>query len=872
MSAICKTIEIHGDNLQPLLDYTSNELKTSLEENGLENLLSYAANEEKTSIILPGENEKSMLVTGVLCNPNTANEEFLYIRNKYREEHPENTAVFEYEDKKTNSRRTAQKSPVTAIHLIQSFKETNMDPIIANQIGVELCERLGVQACVDTHMNKEHIHNHIVINAYMPDGNSKFSMNNEKRIAIRRMSDEIQREFGLDIEFNDPELQQEISKGSLNYAEWHSKKLGTSWKDEMRQDIIAIREIADTVDEYKDIMSDYGYKVDKEKDGNIRWFNTNNDKVIWDKSLGDDYITSNLYNLNNKTPVIVEKPFDEIAKRHSKIIDISRYNIKGKRRTKLEMLIRRTIFLIQKVAKMLKNKKYPVNKNYNLNAKLDILQEALNTLEQNDIKDMDDLNKRIDDTGKNLNVMKNDLSRINSEVSYNDTISKLIQNYKDADTLYNSVKYWTDEHIDLYLNHYSSIEIGNNKAKICPLSSKQRSDLYMMMKKHPELRIKNAKAGFSNVNIIQYKQITDYFKGKTDKPDCLIDSALDNMDVAYERQYTFLKEKMNYDMSVKQKKEIRDILKEREITDIDVNKLTMADYINITNCYKSQPMNEQLISKEQQQQLQSLLDKNSITISRPLKYVMENEYNDIIKFYNKKIKRKPDILKDNTTPSDTDLDKTIKAMEKCNITTTVPIEYMNNKEVKNLYNWIISKDKQPMCINANQYNTKEEQLKLFKDDIKNETPRKQQVLINLRNAINDLKQYGIDIKDIDKIERNMHITKEKQSLYQDKKEELSNDYKKLLRLKQQISYSQDKKFIFTPLLSKKEIQEIENEYNKLVPDIDEIQNINKTEEININPDINKATIDDTKENKNIENTEDIETVENTKKKNRGFKI
>ena len=830
MSAICKTIGIHGDNLQPLLDYTANELKTSLEENGLENLLSYAANEEKTSIILPGENEKSMLVTGILCNPNTANEEFLYIRNKYREEHPETSAAFEYDDKKTNSRRTVQKTPITAIHLIQSFKETNIDPRIANEIGVELCERLGVQACVDTHMNKEHIHNHIVINAYMPDGNSKFSMNNEKRIAIRRLSDEIQREFGLDIEFNDPELQQEISRGSLNYAEWHSKKLGISWKDEMRQDIIAIREIADTVDEYKDIMADYGYKVDKEKNGNIRWYNTNNDKVIWDKNLGEDYETSVLYNQKEKTPVIVEKPFDDLSKKHQKMIDVSRYTITGRRRIKLEMAIRRTIFLIQKVAKYLKKKKCPPNKSYNLNAKLDVLQEALNTLEKNDIKDINYLNKRIDNTGKNLNIMKNDLSRISSEVSYNDTISKLIKNYKDAQTLYDSVKYWSTTHTDLYLNHYSSIEIANNKAKICPLTSKQRSDLYMLMKKHPELRIKNAKSGYSNVNINQYKQITEYFKGKIDKPDCLVDSALDNIDIAYERQYTYLKEKLNYDMSASQKKEIRNILKEHNHNKIDVSRLTMADYINISNCYKPQPMNEVLIDDDKQKHLQELLNDKNITINRPLKYVMESEYDNIIKFYDKKIKKKPDILKENTTPSDTDLDKTMKVMEKYHITTTVPIEYMNKSEVNNLYNWMISKDKTPVCINELQYNTKEEQLKAFKEDIKNETPRKQQVLINLRNAVNDLKQYGVNPEDISKIERDISITQEKQSLYKDKKEELSNDYKQLLRLKQQVSYTEDKKFIFTPLLSKQEIKEIEKELEKQDIDIEQT----KEETIDIN--------------------------------------
>ena len=53
-------------------------------------------------------------------------------------------------------------------------------------------------------MNKDHLHNHIIINAYMPDGLSKFCLTAEKRMEIRELSDEIQHEYGIELKFADP--------------------------------------------------------------------------------------------------------------------------------------------------------------------------------------------------------------------------------------------------------------------------------------------------------------------------------------------------------------------------------------------------------------------------------------------------------------------------------------------------------------------------------------------------------------------------------------------------------------------------------------------------------------------------------------------
>ena len=64
--------------------------------------------------------------------------------------------------------------PIKAIHLIQSFSpEDGVIPEQVYEIGMELVRELygdKVQAVVTTHVDKEHIHNHVLVCSYTSDG------------------------------------------------------------------------------------------------------------------------------------------------------------------------------------------------------------------------------------------------------------------------------------------------------------------------------------------------------------------------------------------------------------------------------------------------------------------------------------------------------------------------------------------------------------------------------------------------------------------------------------------------------------------------------------------------------------------------------
>ncbi|EGI2115174.1 relaxase/mobilization nuclease domain-containing protein, partial [Listeria monocytogenes] len=91
---------------------------------------------------------------------------------------------------------------IQAHHVIQSFKPDEVDPQQANEIGLQLAEKLakGHEVAVYTHTDKDHIHNHIVINAVNYEDGRKFHAHGQEAIErTRKISDELCKENGLSI-------------------------------------------------------------------------------------------------------------------------------------------------------------------------------------------------------------------------------------------------------------------------------------------------------------------------------------------------------------------------------------------------------------------------------------------------------------------------------------------------------------------------------------------------------------------------------------------------------------------------------------------------------------------------------------------------
>lgn len=152
----------------------------------------------------PDKTDDGEWISSYECNPEIADQEFLMSKRNY--EHI--------------TGRKPKNSDVIAYHLRQSFKPGEITPEKANALGYELVMRLtkGNHAfIVCTHVDKAHIHNHIIFNSTGLDCKRKFRNFFHSSFAIRRISDMICLENGLSVIENP-----KPSRGS--YADWLGKK------------------------------------------------------------------------------------------------------------------------------------------------------------------------------------------------------------------------------------------------------------------------------------------------------------------------------------------------------------------------------------------------------------------------------------------------------------------------------------------------------------------------------------------------------------------------------------------------------------------------------------------------------------------------
>ena len=127
---------------------------------------------------------------------------------------------------------------VLAQHLIQSFLPNETTPEQAHEIGIKLAERFlkgHYQYVLATHIDKQHIHNHLIFNNVSFDNHRTFNMNENRGKhawkVLQQISDQICREQQLYVIPN-PEQR----KGKCWY-EWQHDQKGSSWKKQLKHGI-----------------------------------------------------------------------------------------------------------------------------------------------------------------------------------------------------------------------------------------------------------------------------------------------------------------------------------------------------------------------------------------------------------------------------------------------------------------------------------------------------------------------------------------------------------------------------------------------------------------------------------------------------------
>ena len=220
----------------------------------------YAENPDKT--------RKGELVTGYECSPRTTDTQFLLSKQEYER----------------ITGRNQGNSDILAYHIRQAFKPSEITPELANEIGRELALRFtkgNYAFIVATHIDKSHIHNHIIINSTNLNCDGKFHNFKQSIRVIRRISDNICFENGLFVVENP-----KPAKG--NYGSWLGGDKKPSERDKLKLAIdAALVQKPIDFNEFLKLIEAAGYEVKKR--GNRHSFRGNGKGYMTLKSLKDDY-------------------------------------------------------------------------------------------------------------------------------------------------------------------------------------------------------------------------------------------------------------------------------------------------------------------------------------------------------------------------------------------------------------------------------------------------------------------------------------------------------------------------------------------------------------------------------------------------------
>lgn len=147
---------------------------------------------------------------------------------------------------------------VLAYHIIQSFSPGEATPDQVHEIGCEFAQRFladRFECTVSTHLDKGHLHNHIVVNSVSYADGKMFRNNFDTYYhGIRQVSDELCRENRLSVIETD-------GKGK-SYDEWLSGQTGKpTIRGMVRKDVEQAIAAADSFDGFITELQNMGYTV-----------------------------------------------------------------------------------------------------------------------------------------------------------------------------------------------------------------------------------------------------------------------------------------------------------------------------------------------------------------------------------------------------------------------------------------------------------------------------------------------------------------------------------------------------------------------------------------------------------------------------------
>ena len=188
----------------------------------------------------PAKTDESILISSFGCSPQTAAYDFKFALSK-----------------------TNQSDPNKAYHLIQAFMPGEVSYEEAHRIGEELADKLlegKYSYVVATHIDKGHVHNHIIFCAADNINHEKYHDCKKSYYHIRKLSDELCEGHHLSVILPD-------GQRGKSYKEWQTDKNNLSWKSRLKTDIDESIKQAQSYEQFLELLSAKGYEIKGESFG-----------------------------------------------------------------------------------------------------------------------------------------------------------------------------------------------------------------------------------------------------------------------------------------------------------------------------------------------------------------------------------------------------------------------------------------------------------------------------------------------------------------------------------------------------------------------------------------------------------------------------
>ncbi len=200
--------------------------------------------------VMRDEATEQRLIGGIECSPDTALEEFRFVKKQFGKEDGR-----------------------TYYHFVQSFApDDNLTPETAHEIGMRFAEAFpDYQIVVSTHYNTNSIHNHLIMNSVNLKNGKKYHQSKEDLMQLKRYSNRLCQEYGLSVT---------EEKCQYSKTPW--------WKKQLRELALAALEQSYTKEGFIEYMKLHGYKVRWEDNHKYISFTTPDNHVCRDKSLFDE--------------------------------------------------------------------------------------------------------------------------------------------------------------------------------------------------------------------------------------------------------------------------------------------------------------------------------------------------------------------------------------------------------------------------------------------------------------------------------------------------------------------------------------------------------------------------------------------------------